>query len=88
VIEMAKERRPAPPKPAPPEASASTGPGNDWDDPYGPRVPDAPAGESLPPRAAKLPSQNGQAMRYAFAYLLDEDQPAPPPPPAPSKKRR
>jgi len=61
---------------APPAADIS---GNGWDGAAGP--PDAPAGASMPPRAAVLPTQNGQAMREVFAHLLDED--APPP-----KKRR
>ena len=78
---MAKERRPAP------SSTLASTPGGDWDEPYGPQVPDAPAGASMPPRAARLPSQNGPAMRNVFAYLLDED-PAPLPPPPPGKKRR
>lgn len=70
---MAKDKRP---------------PAADWDEPYGPVVPDAPAGQSMPPRAARLPSQNGPAMRTCFAYLLDEDPAPAPPPPSPSSKKR
>jgi hypothetical protein len=64
--------------------------GNDWDGSY--IVPDdAPAGETLPKRAARLPTQNGPAMRDVFAYLLDEESAAPtagPAAAAKSKKRK
>ncbi len=61
--------------------------GNGWDFAAGPSVPDdAPAGETMPRRAARLPTQNGTAMRDVFAYLLDEDSAAPPA--APPRKRK
>lgn len=79
---MAKEKRPA-------AAPSPVVPAADWDDPYGPVIPDAPAGETLPPRAARLASQNGPAMRNCFAYLLDEEpRPLPPAAVPPPKKRR
>jgi hypothetical protein len=61
--------------------------GNEWDGSY--FLPDdAPAGETLPKRAARLPTQNGPAMRDVFAYLLDEDSAAPTAGPAPAAKNR
>ena len=48
----------------------------------------APADQTMPKRAAKLPTQNGPAMRAVFAYLLDEASPPPAPEPEPTKKRR
>jgi hypothetical protein len=62
--------------------------GNDWDFRAGPSVPDRPAGETMPRRAAKLPNQNGNAMRSVFAYLLDEDAPPPPESPAPRPRTK
>lgn len=69
-------------------------PGVPEEDPWDPYAAPAPvqsadgkAAESMPPRAAKLPSQNGTAMRTVFAYLLDEDD-GPPPSGPPRKKKR
>jgi hypothetical protein len=62
-------------------------PADDAWDPYAAPAPvDGGAGDSMPPRAARLPSQNGKAMRTVFAYLLDEDDA--PPPSGPERKKR
>jgi hypothetical protein len=48
--------------------------------------------DTMPRRAAGLPTQNGGAMRAVFAYLLDEDPPpveaSPPATPAPAARSR
>jgi hypothetical protein len=74
----------------PPDPPTPTAAEDDLWDPYAaPEVPaDAPAGETMPPRAARLASQNGPAMRAVFAYLLDEDDALPPPAPAPAPERK
>jgi hypothetical protein len=76
---MAKTRKGSPP----PDAV-------DWDGAFdGPDVPDASAAEAMPARAARLPTQDGAAMRAVFAYLLDEDAPEPPlAPPARGRRRK
>jgi hypothetical protein len=71
-----------PPEPPP----VDTGPWEDYAPEAAAPAAGAPAVAAMPPRAAKLPTQNGQAMRTVFAYLLDEDDP-PPPPPARGRRR-
>jgi hypothetical protein len=61
----------------------------EWDGAFdGPDAPDARPADAMPARAARLPTQNGTAMRAVFAYLLDEDAPPPPPPPARGKRKK
>lgn len=93
MAQMATTKRPREASaPEVPRTSAGTAgadqSGNDWDFRAGPVVPDQPAGETMPRRAAGLANQNGPAMRSVFAYLLDEDAPPPPEASRPGRSKK